>query len=186
MEMLNRNKAQEGEIEELRQVLGQKEDDLKAARATCDLYLSDFQRVDKERVLAEGRATKAEEDANTLRATRAVEVGAAKDRGFDEGWNAAGVEYQKQVRDIEAELHRDRFMDGVRFGHEALLSKLSLPADSELRAMPEVPPEELVLPEEEEEQVQNTEAGVLPEGQVDPTVTATADEAAQTPLPPST
>lgn len=62
-------KAQEQEIEELKQALAQRGDDLKVAWETCDLYLADFQKCDRERVLAERRAIKAEEDATTLRVT---------------------------------------------------------------------------------------------------------------------
>lgn len=46
-------------------------------------------------MVAENCANKAEEDTNTLRATRAREVDAARDRGYDEGFDAAGVEYKK-------------------------------------------------------------------------------------------
>lgn len=169
--MINeRNRAREQEMEELRQALAQREDDLRVAREACDLYLSDFQRSDRERALAEDRAKKAEEDAQTMRVTRAGEVEAARDRGYGEGWDAAGVEYKKQVREIEGELHRDRFMDGLRFGHGALLNKLNLPEDSELRALPQPPPEELVLPEEEEEP-QNLES------QADPNASAPTEDA---------
>lgn len=59
-----------------------REDDLKMARETCDLYLADFQRCNRERVLAEGRATKSEEDTTTMRVTRAGEVEDARNRGY--------------------------------------------------------------------------------------------------------
>lgn len=140
-----------------------REDDLKVARETYDLYLADFQRCDREWVLAEGRATKAEEDANTLRGTRSREVEDAWNKGYDEGWDAVGVEYERQVREIETKLQMDRFLDGLRFGHEALLSKLDLPVDSELQAMPQPPGQELVLPEEEDEIVLNPEVEVATE-----------------------
>ncbi|XP_058219567.1 uncharacterized protein LOC131330082 [Rhododendron vialii] len=146
----DRCKAQEKETEKLNRELARKEEDLKLARETCELYLANFQRCDRERVQAEGRAAKAEEDASTLRVTRATEVDFARKGGYDEGWDAAGVEYKKQVREIEAELHRDHFLDGLRYGHEALVRRLNLPEDSDLRTLPEVPPEELVLPVEEE------------------------------------
>lgn len=145
------------------------------AQETCDLCLADFQKCDRERVLAEGRANKAEEDVTTLRVTQARDVEGARERGFDEGWNAARVEYKKQVREIEAELHRDHFMDGLRFSHEALLSKFDLPADSELRAIPQPPPEELVLPEEEDEVVPYPEEMLAPKNQVDPNAPAPVD-----------
>lgn len=146
------------------------------AGETCDLYLADFQKCDKERVLGEGRATKAEENVATLRVTRAREVEAARNKGHDEGWDAAGVENKKQVREIGAELHRDRFLDGLLFGHEAFLSKLDLPEDSKLRAILEAPPEELVLPEEEEDEVvPNPKTEALPEDQADPNITTPAD-----------
>ncbi|KAI8568464.1 hypothetical protein RHMOL_Rhmol02G0201700 [Rhododendron molle] len=72
---------------------------MKVARETCDLYLANFQKCDRERVLTEGRATKAEE------------VEDARNKGYDEGWDVAGVEYEKQVREIEAELHMECFLD---------------------------------------------------------------------------
>lgn len=71
-----------------------------------------------------------------MRVTQAREVHAPREKGFDEGWNAAEVVYKKQVLKIEAELHRERFLDGLRYGHETLLSKLDLPEGSELRAIP--------------------------------------------------
>ncbi|XP_058191440.1 uncharacterized protein LOC131308517 [Rhododendron vialii] len=91
----DRCKKQEEENDKLARELAQKEEDLKLARETCDLYLAVFQRCDRERVEAEARAAKAEEDANTLRVTRATEVDFARKRGYDEGWDAAGVEYKK-------------------------------------------------------------------------------------------
>lgn len=97
------------------------------------------------------------------------------DQGYDEGWNAVGVEYKKQVQEIEAELHRERFLDGLRYGHETLLCKLDLPEDSELRTVPQAPLEELVLPEEEDEVVPNPEAEPTLEDQADPNITAPAD-----------
>lgn len=151
--------------------LASKEDDLRVAREACDLYQVDFQRADGERVAAENRAKKAEEDVNTLWATRAQEVEAARERGYNEGFDAARVEYKKQVWEIEAELHRDRFQDGMWYDYEFLLSKLDLPEDSELRAIPEPPPEELALPEE----LPNPDAQATPAGQIDPNATATAD-----------
>ncbi|KAI8563842.1 hypothetical protein RHMOL_Rhmol03G0140700 [Rhododendron molle] len=172
----DRCQAQEQEIEDLKKALAQMEDDLKIARETCDLYLADFQRCDKERGLAEGRATKAEEDATTVRVTQAREVEAATNKGYDEGWDAAGVEYKKQVREIETELYRDRFLDGLRFNHEVLLSKFDLSEDSELRALLEDPPEELVTPEQKDEQVPNPEAETLPEGQANPNATAPTED----------
>lgn len=66
-----RCKGQDQEIEELKKALASKEDDLRVAREACDLYQVDFQRADGERVAAENQAKKAEEDVNTLRATRA-------------------------------------------------------------------------------------------------------------------
>ncbi|KAI8535327.1 hypothetical protein RHMOL_Rhmol10G0165500 [Rhododendron molle] len=143
--------AQEAEIEELKQALAQKEDDLRVARETCDLYLTDFQKCDGKRVLVEARAAKAEEDAKTLRTTRAREVEGALKAGYDDGWDAAAVEYTKQVREIENELFRDRFLDRLRFGHEGLLKKLDLLEDLELRALPEATPKGLVMPEEGEQ-----------------------------------
>ncbi|KAI8549142.1 hypothetical protein RHMOL_Rhmol06G0003700 [Rhododendron molle] len=122
-----RCKVGEQEIEELKKDLTQREDDLRMARETCDLYLVDFQKCNRDRELAEGRATKAEQDATTLRATRATEVDFARNRGYDEGWDTAGVD------------------------------KISLLEDSKLRALPEAPPEELVLPGEEDEEMQNAE-----------------------------
>lgn len=151
----DRCKVQEQEIGELKQALEQRDDDLKVARETCDLYLADFQRCDRERVLAEGKATKVEEDTTTLRVTRAQEVEAARNKGYNEGWDVARVEYKKQVWEIEVELHRVLFLEWLRFGHEALLSKLDLPEDSELRALPKLPPQELVLPEERMRLCQN-------------------------------
>lgn len=184
--MNDRCKAREREVEELKQTLAQREDDLRIARETCELYLADFQRCDRERLLAEAKADKAEENANTLRATRAREVDAAKNKGYDEGWDAAGVEYKKQVREIEAELYRDRFLDGLRFGHEALLKKFDLPADSELRVLPAAPPEELVMPEEGDEQVFDLDAEVPPEVEATPAVVASTGDATQTPQPSNT
>lgn len=67
------------------------------------------------------------------------------------------MEYKKQVREIEADLHRGCFRDRYRYGYELLLSRLDLPEDSKLRAIPEPPPKELVLPKEEDEEVQNPE-----------------------------
>lgn len=55
------------------------------------------------------------------------------------------------------------------------MSKLDLLEDSELRAIPQLPPEELVLPEEEDEVVPNPEAQAIPEDQIDPNTTAAAD-----------
>ncbi|KAI8542847.1 hypothetical protein RHMOL_Rhmol08G0171400 [Rhododendron molle] len=46
-------KGQEQEIEELRKALATREDDMRVARGTCDLYLANFQRCDRERVVAE-------------------------------------------------------------------------------------------------------------------------------------
>ncbi|KAI8550659.1 hypothetical protein RHMOL_Rhmol06G0124600 [Rhododendron molle] len=80
---------------------------------TAEIAQSLFTKCDMERVLAEGRAAKAEEDAYTLRATRAWEVEDALQAGYDNGWDATGVEYKKQVREIKNELFRDRFFDGL-------------------------------------------------------------------------
>ncbi|XP_058216401.1 uncharacterized protein LOC131327310 [Rhododendron vialii] len=171
----DRCKKQEEENDKLARELARKEEDLKLARETCDLYLADFQRCDRERVEAEARAAKAEEDANTLRVTRAAEVDFARKRGYDEGWDAARVEYKKQVREIEAELHRDRFLDGLRYGHEALVTKLNLPEGSDLRTLPEAPPEELFLPEEEEV-VEPTSEGQGLGNQTDPNAPASEDQ----------
>lgn len=171
-----RCKAQEREIEKLKQALGQREDDLKIARETCDLYLEDFQRCNREKVLAECRATKAEEDATTLRVTRVCEVDAAKNKGYDEGWDVARVEYKKQVREIETELYNDRFLDGVRFGHEVLLSKLDLSKDLELRDVPQPPPEELVMLEEEDEAAPNPEELQALESHADPNAAAPTED----------
>lgn len=91
--------------------------------------------------------------------------------GFDE----AAVEYKKQVREIEADLHTNRFQDGMWCGYEFLLSKLDLPEDSELRAVPELPPEELVLLEEEEEEVPNPEDQANPTDQADPNADVAPD-----------
>ncbi|KAI8549135.1 hypothetical protein RHMOL_Rhmol06G0003000 [Rhododendron molle] len=113
-----------------------------------------------------------------MRAARATELEEAMQEGYNRGWDAAGVEYKKQVREIENELYRDRFLDGLRFGHEALLQKLTLPEDSALRALPEAPPKELAMPEEEDEQVQNPEAGIPSEGRT----TAPADSVTQAPV----
>ncbi|KAI8550601.1 hypothetical protein RHMOL_Rhmol06G0120000 [Rhododendron molle] len=147
----NRSNAREAEIEKLKLALAQKEDDLRVARETCGLYLASFQKFDRERVLTEDRARRAEEDANTLRATRAREVEGAKKRGYD--------------------------------SHEALLQKLSLPEDSELRALPEALPEELVMPEEEGEQVVNPEAEIVSEDQAVSQTAIPTGDASQTPPP---
>lgn len=171
----DRYKRQEQEIEELKHALATREDDLRVAWETCDLYLANFQKCDRERALVENRATKAEEDATTLRVTRASEVDVVRDKGYDEGWDAVRVEYKKQVWEIEAELHREHFLDGLRYGHETLLSKLDLPDDSELRAIPQLPSEELVLLEEENEIVLNPEVEIAPDDQADPNTTAPAD-----------
>ncbi|KAI8524779.1 hypothetical protein RHMOL_Rhmol13G0175700 [Rhododendron molle] len=75
----------------------------------------------------------------------------------------------------------DRFLDGLRFGHEALLKKLDLSEDSELRALPEVPLEELVMPEESE-QILDPEVEVLLEDQNAPQTAAPTGDPTQTPL----
>ncbi|KAI8567496.1 hypothetical protein RHMOL_Rhmol02G0126900 [Rhododendron molle] len=102
------------------------------------LAVNDRCKGQEERVLAEGRATRAEEDTDTLRVTRAKEVDSTRNRGYDEGSDAAGVEYNKQVRDIEAKLYLDHFLEGLRYGHETLVSRLNLLEDSEqcLRRLP--------------------------------------------------
>lgn len=63
----------------------------------------------------------------------------------------------------------------MRYGYEFLLSQLDLPEDSELYAIPEPPPEELVLPEEEDEEVPNLDTQATPADQTDPNTTAAAD-----------
>lgn len=107
-----RYKGQNLEIEDLKKALEAKEEDLRVARGACDLYQADFRRVDGEQVAAENRDRNAKDATDVLRATQAQEVEAAKEKGFDDGFDAARVEYKKQAWEIEDELNRDRFRDG--------------------------------------------------------------------------
>lgn len=84
------------------------------------------------------------------------------------------MEYKKQVREIEAELHGGLFRDGFRYGYELLLNRLVLPEDSELRVIPEQPPEELVLLEEDGE-VPYPEDQANPADQADPNTDVAPD-----------
>ncbi|KAI8555240.1 hypothetical protein RHMOL_Rhmol05G0159200 [Rhododendron molle] len=106
----DQSKAQEREIEELKKDLAQWEDDLKVAWETCDLYLVDFQKCDRDSVLTEDQATRAEEDPNTQRATRAQEVEGALKAGYENGWDAAEAEYKKQVQEVEGTLPKTKLL----------------------------------------------------------------------------
>ncbi|KAI8560047.1 hypothetical protein RHMOL_Rhmol04G0224600 [Rhododendron molle] len=171
-----RYKGQDLKIEELKKALESKKEDLRVAPGACDLNQVDFQRVGGERVATENQARNAEEVTDVLRATRSQEVKVARERGFDNGFDAAGVEYKKQVWEIEAELHRDCFRDGHRCDYELLLSKLNLPEDLKLCVVLESPPKELVLPlEEEDEVVQNLDAQANPVDPVEPMSDAAFD-----------
>lgn len=77
------------------------------------------------------------------------------------------MEYKKRVREIEADLYANHFRDGIRYDYEQLLSKLDLPEDLELRIIPEPPPKDLVLPEEEDEEIPNPEDQANPADQAE-------------------
>lgn len=175
MAIHDRYEEQGSEIQELKNALARREEDLKVAREACDLYQADFGKAEQERQTAKNRARNAEEALNALRATRAQEVEAAGNKGYNEGFDEVTVEYKKQVREIEVELHGGLFRDGFRYGYELLLNRFVLPEDSELRVIPEPPLEELVLPEEEGGEVPNPEDQANLADQADPNADVAPD-----------
>lgn len=70
---------------------------MKVAQEACDLYHANFGKAKQERQAAKNQTRKAEEELTTLRATRAQEIEAVGNEGYNEGFDKAAVEYKKQV-----------------------------------------------------------------------------------------
>ncbi|KAG5531776.1 hypothetical protein RHGRI_026408 [Rhododendron griersonianum] len=119
------------------------------ARLAREAALKHQKDIDKSEGLrkdVELRAQKAKEELAALKSQVQLQVDAADQKGYDEGYDKATLEYKAQVRDIVADIYSDRFKVGAKWYHKHLTATLNPSEDSYIRTLPEPPAELLKMP----------------------------------------
>ncbi|KAI8538471.1 hypothetical protein RHMOL_Rhmol09G0106800 [Rhododendron molle] len=91
------------------------------------------------------RAQKAKEELAALKSQVQLQVDAADQKGYDEGYDKATLEYKVQVRDIVADIYYNRFKAGAKWYHKHLMATLNPSESSYIRTLPEHPAELLKM-----------------------------------------
>lgn len=119
---------------------------VRLAREAASKHQKNFDKFEGLRKDVELRAQKAKEELAALKNQVQLQMDAADQKGYDEGYDKATLEYKAQVRDIVADIYSDRFKVGAKWYHKHLMATLNPSEGSYIRTLPEPPAELLKMP----------------------------------------
>lgn len=106
----------------------------------------EFRQVQSTEEGHQAQGQKSKEELAALKSQVQLQVDAADQKGYDEGYDKVTLKYKAQVRDIMADIYSDRFKAGAKWYHKHLMAALNPSEGSYIRTLFEPPAELLKLP----------------------------------------